>query len=470
MRQPDILVIGAGTAGIPCAITAAESGAQVTLVEKTAELGGTLHLSAGQMSAAGTRLQQERGIDDAAEAHLDDIMEISNGFADRALVEQAVQEAAGILDWLGDLGFPFPDDMPIVYYGHEPYSTARTVWGAEMGVAILKTIQPRLEDLVEAGSIELRMEHRLERLIVEQGRVVGIAGTGPDGPFELRAGEVVLTTGGYAASQSLFAEFHPGVHCLLGARESSTGDGIQAAREIGAEMRGAEHQLSTHGCIEDELGSGRTDIWDAFANAIPQYRPIKEIHVNASGERFMAEDDPSADARERAIDGQGGRAWIVLDDAMLDPDDPVVVGWTDEMVREEAGLSKRVWAAESLEELAAKAGIDGPGLAATVEAYNAGVRAGAHFGGEISAPPYYAIAMHAGTVIGFAGLTVDAELRVLDQAGTPIPGLYAAGEMLGAAATMGNAYCGGMAVTPAMSLGRILGRRLAGREAVAPAA
>ena len=470
MSDVDVLVVGAGTAGIPCAIAAAESGARVVVVEKTAELGGTLHLSAGQMSGAGTRIQKERGIEDSPQDHYDDIMRIGHGLADPALVRQAVDEAASTLDWLENLGFPFPDDMPIVYYGHDPYTRARTVWGAEMGVAVLKTIQPRFEELVEAGSIDLLMEHRLERLLIEDGRVVGIAGTAAGGPFELRAREVVLTTGGYAASRALFTEFHPGVHCLLGARESSMGDGIQAAREIGADMRGAEHHLPTPGCLEIEAGSGETDIWDAFANAIPQYRPLKEIQVNAQGERFFAEDEASADARERALAAQGGRAWIVFDEPMLDEDDPVIIGWSDEMVRDEAAEGKRVWRAGTLEDLAELAGIDPGGLSATVATYNAGVRAGSdglgrkQLDGEITTAPFYAIATHAGTVIGFAGLTVDAELRVLDQAGSPIPGLYAAGEMLGAAATMGDGYCGGMSVTPSLSFGRILGRRLAAQE------
>ena len=467
MADPDILVVGAGTAGIPCAIAAAERGARVTVIEKTSELGGTLHLSAGQMSAAGTSLQREKQIEDSASAHFDDVMRIGHGKADPELLEQAVKEAPATLDWLGELGFPFPDDMPIVYYGHDAYSRARTVWGAEMGVSILKTIQPPFEELVADGKIELRLAHRLEQLLVEDGRVVGVAGSAPEGHFELRAASVVLTTGGYAASRTLFDEFHPGVHCLLGARESSTGDGLQAAREIGADMRGAEHHLPTPGCIELEPGSGRTDIWDAFANAMPQYRPMKEIHVNAAGNRFYREDEPSADARERALAAEDGRAWIVLDDAMLDPDDPVIVGWTDEMVREEAARGERVWCAETLEELAAKAGIDAGGLTQTVEAYNAGVQAGSdalgrtQLDGEIATAPFYAIATHAGTVVGFAGLTVDSELRVLDQAGTPIGGLYAGGEVIGVAALMGDGYGGGMCVTPAMSFGRILGRRLA---------
>ena len=110
MGEPDILIVGAGTAGIPCAIAGAENGARdVVVLEKTAELGGTLHLSAGQMSGAGTRIQKAQGIEDSPQEHyVRTSCGSVNGFADPALVRQAVDEAAATLDWLQDLGFPFP--------------------------------------------------------------------------------------------------------------------------------------------------------------------------------------------------------------------------------------------------------------------------------------------------------------------------------------------------------------------------
>ena len=85
----DLIVVGAGTAGMPCAITAAEVGGRVAVVEKTADVGGSLHLSAGSMAAAGTRRQRERGIDDDAETHVEDIMRITAGTADEPLVRLA---------------------------------------------------------------------------------------------------------------------------------------------------------------------------------------------------------------------------------------------------------------------------------------------------------------------------------------------------------------------------------------------
>ena len=97
-----VVVVGAGTAGLAAAAELATRGATVTLVEKSARIGGTLHVSAGQMSAAGTKLQRARGIADTPEAHFADAMRISKGTADAALVRRAVALAPDTLDWLMD--------------------------------------------------------------------------------------------------------------------------------------------------------------------------------------------------------------------------------------------------------------------------------------------------------------------------------------------------------------------------------
>ena len=103
----DVIVVGAGTAGIPLTIFAAERGARVLVVEQAAEIGGTLHYSSGQMSGAGTKLQALRGIKDDPAAHYDDIMRINRGRADPALTRLATSIAADTIDWLTDLGAEF---------------------------------------------------------------------------------------------------------------------------------------------------------------------------------------------------------------------------------------------------------------------------------------------------------------------------------------------------------------------------
>ena len=463
-----VIVVGAGTAGMPCAITLAEHGVRVAVVEQADNVGGALHLSAGQMSAAGSRLQRSKGIEDSPEQHLADIMRLGHGKADPAIARLAVEEASASIDWLEELGFPFPDDQPIIYYGHDPYTRPRTYWGVELGISVLNTVQPRFDELVAKGKIDLRLGHRLTDLLVEDGRVVGVRAETAAGTVELRAEAVVLTTGGYAANRALFDRLHPGLHVLLGARETSQGEGLLAAQRIGAGFRGAEHHLSTVGGIETERGQGTSNLWEAFGNTNANNRVAREIYVNPAGRRYVAEDAPSQDLQERALQAEGGLIWFVFDEAAIDEDEPLVMGWSAEMLREQAAGGEGAWVADGIGELARRAGIDPAGLERTVAEWNAACAAGHDPLGRkaldhpIRTGPFYAVRSEGIAVISFGGVTVDGELRVTrGEGGEPIPGLYAAGEVLGAGATMGDAFCSGMGVTPAISLGRLLGRQLA---------
>ena len=127
-----------------------------------------------------------------------------------------------------------------------------------------------------------------------------------------------------------------------------------------------------------------------------------------------------------------------------------------------------VHAAATLSELADLAGISAAGLIETVARYNAAVAAGAdpdfgrrHLPAPIATGPFYAIRNHAITLVTFQGLDIDASCAVRSDSGATIPGLYAVGEVIGAGATCGNSFCSGMLLTPALTLGRLLGQRLA---------
>ena len=164
----DLIVVGGGTAGMVCAIAAAEHGAHPVVIEKTDDVGGTLHMSSGQLSAAGTRRQRERGIEDHPDRHFDDVMRIGRGAADPALVRLAVDEAARTLDWLEAIGIEFEPETPAIYLGHEPYSIPRTCWGPEGGRSILKVLRRRWDQERAAGRISVLFEHAVQELIVER--------------------------------------------------------------------------------------------------------------------------------------------------------------------------------------------------------------------------------------------------------------------------------------------------------------
>lgn len=470
-QEQDLIVVGGGTAGMACAIIAAEHGARVVVVEKTDNFGGTLHLSSGQLSAAGTRRQRTRGIEDSPDRHFDDLMRLSNGHADAALVRLAVDEAPHTIDWLEELGFEFDPSTPALYYGHEPYSRPRTYWGPEGGRSVLRALTGRWTELVEASQITVLFRHRADELIRDDGAVVGIRASGPDGPVELRAPHTVLTTGGYGANHEFFAAHTPRARAprlISACRRSSTGDGITMAIAADAAFRGAEHHLPTVGGFELVPGSGYAGEPAQFAILNPGVSPARAIHVNQRGERFLAEDLFGPDRRERAVVEQPGcQVWVIFDDASLADGRSFHPLLSADQVRQIADYGIYAWAGRDAASLAAKAGVDATALARTIDEWNRACASGhdplgvREPGPRIATPPFYAFLISPVVAMTFGGLVVDGELRVIDTAGEVIGGLYAAGEALGGSATGGDAFCGGMSATPALSFGRILGRRLA---------
>ena len=473
-RRFDLVVCGAGAAGMPCAIAAAEAGARVVVVEKAAEVGGTLHVAGGHLSAAGTRRQAALGIDDRPEWHYEDVMRICGDTADPDLVRLAVAEAGPTVDWLDELGFPHDPESPQPALIYKPYGVARLHWGdapGQKGPVILRTLRPRWDALVADGRIELLLEHGFSALLVEGGTVVGACAVGPAGErVELRAAAVVLATGGYASSPEFFAELTPGEPSVVGlARPAATGDGIRAARALGATVRWADRYLLNYGIVEDPPGSGRGASRLEAIDLRPT-RERREIWVNAAGGRFVAEDVQSLAEQHRALREQPGQtAWLVLDEASVRAGPPVHLAWDASELRRRAAERRCAWSADSLGALARLAGIAPGGLERTVTGWNAACAAGCDPLGRqtglvaLAEPPFFAIRMRVGATISFGGLAVDGDLHVLDATGVAIPGLYAAGEILGAAQTSGQSYTGGMLLTPALAFGRLLGRRLGAR-------
>lgn len=464
----DLIVVGAGSAGLPTAIFAARRGARVLLLDHADQLGGSLWVATGQMSAAGTRLQKERGIEDTPDLHFEDVMRISRGTANPGLVRLAVDNAAETFDWLMGEGFQPLPDHPVKGFGHEPYREARYYWGADGGVSVKNVLVPIVEGLVRQGAITLGLGHHVTRLLVDgEGVVTGVAAKGPDGvERNHEAGAVALTCGGYAGNPEMFEKLSGYPQYNAAPWPFSRGDGLTLGEAAGGYARGRENVFVNFGTLfdTDEFPARMTGRIEHF----PERRKPWEIYVNAAGNRFVREDVESVDAREMALLHQPDyRYWIVFDDRILEEAPPMVVGWTREQMRDAFNRAGPAFlSGETIEALAAKAGIDPEGLATAISGYNYGVLTGNDFLGRVHKPlpivepPFHAIRMQASSISSAVGLAVDDGLRVIRPDGSPIPNLYAAGEVLGSSQTMGKAACGGMMVTPAMTFGRLLGQSL----------
>lgn len=465
----DVIVVGAGTAGIPCALAAAKGGARVLLLEKDSQIGGTLHVTGGHMAAAGARRQIERGIQDTPEQHLEDIRRISHGTARDDLIQVLVANAADTVDWFDERGFAFASETPRIIYGHEPYKIARTYYGKDEGLSILEVLRGELDRARTELDITVWTNAPVTEIRQDsEGRVCGVSTFQSGQEVYVDAPAVVMATGGFASDPELFAELE-GSPLVSAACKTSTGDGIHLAMAIGAGLQGRGTYLPSFGGLPDPKRPGRANWSDR--QVLTSERPPLEIYVDVNCRRWVAEDEPSIDEKERALTRIPDQTfWTVFDDSMLDAStgtNQMVVGCNPEQVRSMANARAGVHSAQSLEELAAMAGIDAQGLVATVARYNEQVARGVdddfgrkHLPMPIEKGPFYAIRNHAITLVTFVGLDIDTDFAVRGENGGRIEGLYAVGEVIGAGATCGNSFCSGMLVTPALTFGRLLGERL----------
>lgn len=469
MSKIDLLIVGAGTAGLPAALEAARAGLRVTVVEQADQLGGTLWRSWGQLSAGGTALQEQRGIKDSPDAHYDDVMRISKNTANPELVRLAVDHAPETVDWLMSAGFEMDPEAPAILYFHEPYRVARTYWGVRGGRSILEVLIPRFERLVDEGAVTLMLNTTVTALRKDgDNRVAGVTVLDSQGMrIDLDADAVLLTSGGYSGNEELFPQLTDGAPLVGPGAPTSTGTGMLAALDLGARTHGSDLFLPTYGGVLLPDSTSKTVGLDDYPQLTPQNRQPWEVHVNVRGERFVAEDDESVDVRENSLLKQPKlQFWVIYDEEIRHKAPTLFPTWDDEQLDEAFATHHSFAKADTLEELAEKAGIDPAGLRRSIEQYNAAVESGKdplgrkHLPLPIEKAPFYAVRNHGTTLKSPAGLVVDTDLRVLGKTG-PIENLYAAGEVLGGSTLSGKSFVSGMSVTPALSFGRLLGRRIA---------
>jgi fumarate reductase flavoprotein subunit len=471
----DVLVIGAGTSGMPCAFSAVDAGSRVLLVDKSDHVGGTLTISGGHMSAAGTRLQERHEIlGDSADTHYADIERISENTMRADISRKAVDLAPKMIDWLDAEGFEWHPATPRIVYGHEPYAFARTSYGVDEGRTMLAFLERQLAQRLPTGRLNVQLNTTLHSLILDpSGAVVGATLVAADGALvEVFAHAVVLATGGFSSNPELFAELE-GAPLVSAGVTTSTGDGLLAARAIGAGLAGQGTYLPTFGGMPHPDDPGRVQWVDRpFLSA--SERDPWEIYVDRQGARFVAEDDPSIDNKERALVGIDEMTfWMVFDEQAVVGSTDIVQGWSASDMRARVNHRDGVVSANTIFGLAGLAGIDPDGLRATIDQYNAAVIADRPdpFGrvvrpAPILSPPFYALKNHAITLITFTGVDVTADLEVRRTDGTVIRGLYGLGELLGSGAYMGNSFCSGMLVGPCISFGRWLGHELARKREI----
>jgi fumarate reductase flavoprotein subunit len=449
----DVVVVGAGGAGLAAAVSAADAGASVLLVEAADRVGGSTALSGGSFMAAGTAQQAAAGYpDDSAAEFFDYYLTFNRWDVDPGFVRMFTERAAPTLTWLESLGVEFRPER-LYRAGRERAPRSHRPTGA--GRAIIDA----LRSAVNNRSVDLALGNRVEDLLIEeQGRVSGVRARGD----EVRAWSVVLTTGGFARNPQLLARYFPdatraGEDVWSPAAPTCVGDGLRLGESAGAGTTGTNH--------------GELITSTGFSRDLEAFPPGWLVYVSQAGRRFVDECGPYTVVTPLAL-ARGDSYWAVLDDAACqsaapDPNSPTGAGsWVTDRILEQVAAG-RVRKASTIAELAAVTGIDEAGLTGTIARYNADCAAGfdSQFCKDlkamkpVSAPPFYAVRMRPLVVAGTGyGLRIDPHAHVLSgDTGAVIPGLYAAGEVCGN--VLGPQYLGGgNAVGNALIFGRIAGQ------------
>lgn len=466
--QWDLIIVGGGTTGMPAALFAVERGARVLLIDKAPQLGGTLDRTSGQVAAAGTVWQKQQGIEDSPDAHYDDVMRINRNTSDPVLTRLLVDHAADTINWYADRGYTVLDGHPVLGAGHEFFTTRRYQWNKDAGQGFQKILDPLIEQAQASGRLSVLLDTGAVDVIQDEtGAVRGVVAENDTGErLDFRSRYVMLASGGCAANPRMYQDLHGMPLYWEVAYPYSQGDGITLGLGAGGYVRGGDMFAPLFGMV---LESNRFPApAEVFPSLEPRNRQPWEVFVNLHGKRFVREDHPSLAHREYTLSTQPGhRHWAIFDQQILDTAPPLFPSWSRAQL-DDAFIDHPMFAkAETLGELGVKAGINPHNLELEIKRYNDSLvrdlpdaMGREHRPLPVAQGPFYAVQLQGATVKSAAGLGVDGQLRVTRSDGEPIPNLYAAGEVIGGAATSGHALTNGMGMTPALTFGRLLGQSI----------
>lgn len=436
--ETDIVIVGAGGAGLAAAIEAAENGASVVILERMPIIGGnTLRATAG-MNAAETNLQAENDIEDSVELFFEDTMNGGQQTNDPEMVEVLVNHSAEAVHWINDLGAGLENITATG--GQSAVRTHRPTDGSPAGTAMVRALEERLIEL----DVDIMVNSGVESLLVEDGKIIGVnvenMMTGEE--FTVTADAVILATGGFSANPEMVESYREELQGYFTTNhDGANGSGARMAEAVGAQLIDME-EIQTHPTTDRETGY-------MFTEAL---RGDGAILVNNEGVRFVDELD-TRDAVANAILAQPETDAFLITNGEMADNNSSLAGYI------ENGYGV---AGETLEDLAEAIGVDVEALTATIEAYGAMVDAGedTDFGRDnmqqnFSDGPFHAFPVTPSIHHTMGGVRIDTEARVLNESGEAIPGLYAAGEVVGG--VHGSNRLGGNALTDIIVFGRIAG-------------
>lgn len=430
----DVVVIGAGGAGMTSAINLKQAGYSVVILEKMPMVGGNTIKATGGMNAADTDVQAALEIEDSVEVFISDTMEGGSNVNDIALVTVMAEESSNAINWLDSIGAPLPE---VTYSGG---ATNKRIHRPEGGAAVGQYLVEHLSRNVDSIDIPVYLNTTATELTMEDGVVTGVIAGSNSKDYTFNAQAVVLATGGFGANEELYTKYREDlVGFVTTNTPGATGDGIIMAEAVGASLTDIG-EIQIHPTVEQTTSILITE----------SVRGDGAILVNTSAERFTDELLTRDVVSANVIAQDESFAYAIFDQRLRD-------GLAAVESYVSAGITTQ---ADSIEDLAAAIGLDSAALAATVETWNGYVTAGSDvdYGRtagvyEITEGPFYAIKIAPGVHHTMGGVTINTSTEVIDTNGAVIPGIYAAGEVVGG--VHGANRIGGNAVTDIIVFGKI---------------
>ena len=483
--EVDVVIVGAGGAGMTSALTAAEKGAKVIIVESQAAVGGNSVRATGGMNAGDTTYQDNAEFAQAAGVEKT-LASVETTYADHAVINELAdavevqwaayqQNAEGYFDSvelmqldtiIGGKGINDPELVKVLAENSAEgvewlrnYNIDLVNTGAFGGASVNRIHWPKvdgkktsvgaymiplLEDACEANeNITILFETTAEEIIMVDGAAKGIRATGKTGNIvTVNADAVILAAGGFGANLEMVASYQPSLKGFMTTNAAGLqGQGMEMAAAVGAALVDMD-QIQIHPTVQADTAALITE----------GLRGDGAILVNAEGKRFIDEVGTRDVVSAAEIAQTGSYSWLIVDDAMLQASSTI------------QGYVKKgfVFSGATYEELAAQIGVPAEEFAATMNTWNGYVAAKndpdfgrVSFANPLDTAPYYAIKVTAGIHHTMGGVKINTETQVLTAEGTAIPGLYAAGEVTGG--VHGANRLGGNAVSDFVVFGRIAG-------------
>jgi flavocytochrome c len=462
----DVIIVGAGIAGLSAALEAARGGANVTVVDMSSVFGGHAVMSEGTVCLIGTPEQKASGIADSPELAEKDFIRWGEDPDPYWVHYYVYHSRSDVYDWVEAMGIRFSG---VTQLPGNSVARGHNTRGSGLGL-----VSPIYRACLKTQRIRFVWNVKATELLRDGDRIAGVRGRNlrTNEIQDFRGKAVILATGGFQNNLDMVREFWPHdvpfpERILMGSGVNSVGSGHQIARAVGAVYFNMDHQWNyAYGLPDPRDPTLRRGLNVQIKNA---------IWVNSGGHRFVDETSGPRPAMVALLQQKPATYWAIFDSEAklgfwVSGSDWGEFSYVQKWIFDDPRLVK---SANTIEELAEKSGLPTAALEQTVSRYNKMIADGAdsEFHSfeknsnekppKISQPPFYTVQIFPLSRKSMGGIRIDHSCRVVDRNGRPIPGLYAAGELAGFGGINGKAGLEGTFLGPGILTGRVAGKNAA---------